>query len=150
MSWSQVLQQFQGQGSIFWVAALSIAAGATLLVVSGLIAARKGLTGRMWAGPRLRRPASGYRRAVNPGASEQVEKTETGYRARGMAALGQTPVTATAGEAELAQLHQRLQEAARTLAGIQQAMRTQDQAFGFSGLKGGKPEVEYVFRAGIG
>ena len=153
MNWNEMLNHFQGQGSIFWIAAASIAAGATLLVVAGVLAARRGmvqgaLLGFAW--PRVSGPARGYRRANPAEPPSQVENTATGYRPTGMAALGVAPQADLPTAPELEELHNRLRAAARTLESLQARLQNPDEDGRFSGLKGARGDVEYVFRAGIG
>jgi len=145
---TEFITQFQGQGSIYWVAAASIATGATLLLVSGLVLAKRGLVRGLLAAWRSRRGFGGptrHRRA----ASTRVELTETGYTAA-------APVTGVSGNAgtpaagqDLLDLHRRLKQAANTLEEIHLALKDQDQLQPSSGLKAPLGDVEYLFKTGI-
>lgn len=135
-NWAEMMNQFQGQGSIFWVAAASIAGGATLLLISGLILARRGLTGSWLKGWRRGRPT--------------VVLTETGYRAQ---TLTKAPAAAapevTEGEQVLGDLYLRLRTAGNQLEEIRRSLKNADQMQGVSRLKAPLREVEYVFKSGI-
>ena len=145
---TEFIRQFQGQGSIYWVAAASIATGATLLLVSGLVLAKRGLVRGLLAAWRPRRGIGG-RKQRGRTVSNRVELTETGYTA-------EVPVTGIAGNAgavpdgqDLLDLQRRLKQAANALEEIHLALKDQDQLQPGSGLKAPLGDVEYLFKTGI-
>jgi hypothetical protein len=145
---TEMISQFQGQGSIYWIAAASIAAGATLLLVSGLVMARRGL-GQGLAGARALwrgwKPGRLSRRTARP----RVELTETGYKANTLAPAPESESRRNP-SADMSDLYSRLRRAANTLEDIQQALINDDQSHGISALKASRRDVDYVFKSGIG
>jgi hypothetical protein len=140
---AELLAQLQGQTSIFWVAALSVALGATLLLVSGVIMARRKLPGAMTIrGRRRRRSQEGSSLHGN------ISLTDTGYAMTPPV----SPAAARAAEMsaiQMADLLKRLKTAANSLEDLQTTLRIQEQTTRQSGLKAPAQDVEYVFKAGI-
>jgi hypothetical protein len=150
---TSIMNQFQGQGSIFWIAAASIAAGATMLIVSGLLAVRRGFAQIRFAPlrfPRLSGRARGYRRAKPAQQATEVAATETGYTATGMAALGAHPAPPALNREKMVEFQGRLRSAAQNLEEIRGRLAESEEGPFFSGLKEGQEEVDYFFKAGIG
>jgi hypothetical protein len=149
VNWTETINQFQGQGSIFWIAAVSMAAGATLLFVSGIVLAKRGLV-RGWLATRNPVRLPGRITEVEKVAGTRIDLTDTGYTARPMAAETSAQNVSTEESSELELLHDRLRKAANSLEDIHQALKNQDQFNGISGLKAPLRDVEYVFKTGIG
>ena len=149
MDWTEFLNQFQGQGSIFWVAALSIAGGGTLLLISGLILAKRGLVKGMVAAWKPGRRRSNSRKpGIKPG--NHVKLTETGYTVNTLATAPQEAHEAQAQGPGMDNLYQRLKQAANALEDIHLALKNQGSSTAISGLKTPLKDVEYVFKSGIG
>lgn len=142
MDWTELISRMQGQESIFWVAAASIAAGATLLLISGLVLAKRGLVRGFMVTLKKNRSV--------PTRTNQVKLTETGYSASTLTMAPTPPAMATFAGHEFSELNSRLKKAANTLEEIQQSLIRDDQMIGISGLKASLQDVEYVFKTGIG
>ncbi len=140
---AELLAQLQGQTSIFWIAAFSVALGATLLLVSGVIMARRKLPGALIFRRRRR-----TKRPQSPVAPRTISLTDTGYAMTPSA----SPAAARAAEMsaiQMADLLKRLKSAANSLEDLQTTLKIQEQATRHSGLKARAQDVEYVFKAGI-
>ena len=149
MDWTQIIGQFQGQGSIFWVAAMSIAAGATLLLASGVVLAKRGLVKSLFGS---QKPSGNLKIPPNPSSSgaNQVQLTETGYTAQTLAMNpGSNPQSPLNGD-KLGELHSRLRQAANALEDMHQILKNDPQLNGISRLKAPLRDVEYVFKTGLG
>nr|MEE4269892.1 hypothetical protein [Candidatus Krumholzibacteria bacterium] len=140
---AELLTQLQSQTSIFWIAAFSVALGATLLMVSGVIMARRKLPGSMTLRGRRRTPGTS-----GPAAPSTISLTDTGYALT-------PPVSASGARAaemsaiQMADLLKRLKTAANSLEDLQTTLRIQEKSTRHSGLKEPVQDVEYVFKAGI-
>lgn len=146
MNWAEMMNQFQGQGSIFWVAAASIAGGATLLLISGLVLAKRGVVkGSRGPGGRIKGALKTWRKP-----RPAVVLTETGYQANTLTKT--IPAAAAKGQPDdstLADLYSRLKTAANSLEVIHQSLKNGDQMQGVSRLKAPLRDVEYVFKSGV-
>ncbi len=148
---TEFLNQFQGQGSIFWVAAFSMAAGATLLLVSGLVMARRGMArGLSLAGGGIRRPSFTLGKGKEKAAGPMVELTDTGYKANTLTTAPEAPraesAPPAAGDGEL---FDRLRQAANTLEEIHRALKSGEHGYGISAITANGRDVDYVFKSGI-
>ena len=140
---AELLAQLQGQTSIFWIAAFSVALGATLLLVSGVVMARRKLPGALAF--RGRRRSQGTQGPVAPST---ISLTDTGYAMTPAVAPAVTRA-AEMSAIQMADLLKRLKAAANSLEDLQTTLKIQEQAPRYSGLKARAQDVEYVFKAGI-
>jgi len=136
--WEDKLEIITSQGPLFMAAAVSVALGLTLLVVSAVL--------RLSALKRLVRP--GIKRATGQGngtsrtAAGSVRATDIGYEAAG--AHLAVPATPAIDPRRLADLHTRLRVAADRLESLQKADRENFTSVEISNLKGMGPAVEYL------
>jgi len=132
---------FNGQGTLFWVAAAAVAAGLTILVVVGFLYLR-----RQWRGRKQRPP----QKADSPVARVQKPATVLGNaQARAYRAAESSAVSApqTSGYGELLG---RLRETADNLEDLRDDLRRIAGDRGDSPLKHQAPAVEYIFKKGVG
>lgn len=142
MNWIDITSQLQSQGSIFWMAAFSMAAGATLLLVSGMILAKRQLFSRFAQGLQGRKARKKLQQ--NPA---RIELTDTGYKASHLPPQASPQELNRPSTEQMADLQKRLKKAANTLEDLHQSLKNQDQITGVSGLKTSSRDVEYVFKA---
>lgn len=132
---------FNGQDTLFWLAAAAVAAGLTILVVIGFLFLR-----RLWRA-REQRPRV---RSNSPRARAQVPAAVLGnaqalaYRAAVSEAVP-TPQKPGYGE-----LLGRLRETADNLEDLRDEFRRMSGDRGESPLKHKAPAVEYIFKKGVG
>jgi len=148
VNWTEIFLQIQAQSAVFWVAAVSITARATMLLNSMLVLAKRGLVRTIsmsWrTNPRFKR-TKGARKQT----SAMVQKTETGYVAHSLNAMKQNSSPLEQSPAELQHLHDRLKKAANVLEDIHNSLKSQDDNGSGSALKVPGKDVEYVFKTGI-
>lgn len=148
MNWTEILSNYQAQGTIFWVAAFSIAAGATLLLVSGMVLAKRGLV-RTHLNNLVHRRKKSSHVLPSSAAVGLVQKNETGYEAQALNSMVAEKTLLEPTPSEWQQLNNRLKGAANTLEEIHNSLKNQDASISGSTLKVPGKEVEYVFKTGI-
>ncbi|HPF70545.1 MAG TPA: hypothetical protein PLQ13_07760 [Candidatus Krumholzibacteria bacterium] len=125
MDWNATARFLQGQGPVFWAAALAVALGCTLVVAAGLLQVRRRVAARRPAAPTVRLTGTGYAATPSP------------------APLAPPAPPTAAADPRLPELHRRLAAAAARL----ETLRSERTA-GVSGLKSPIDRVEYLHRSG--
>jgi hypothetical protein len=145
----------QNMGPVFWIAALAVALGATLLIVSLLAQIRNiGLRSPSFKNflKVQRRPASSGNSSAKGQKSfnQTIRKTETGYQPGGSSAMASNGNTVPETNQDTADLTNRLRKAADTLEEIKQCLQRDNFKPGYSGLKDEAEGVEYLFKTTVG
>lgn len=123
---------FNGQDPVFWAATAAVAAGLTILVVTAFLYVRRyRATRARRARPRPVPAASARPAAMNP-------------------PLAQAAVSQADTEADRALLLARLKDTAAGLEALRDELRARRLPATNSTLKNPAPEVEYLFRQGVG
>ena len=151
MNFQNILLNIQTQGPAFWAAALAMALGATLLIVSLVTQARR--IQNSGSGFYNLIKLSGLKRRQKPsesGVSSQpkvtINKTEDVYQPSSVSPLSPGPTQNTPLVDNSNELATRLHNAANTLEEIRQGLRQDKFTPGFSALKHDVEGVEYLFK----
>ena len=151
MNLENVMLNMQTQGPAFWAAALAVALGATLLVVSVMTQFRRLLIStpkwRIPFGiPGLKRHPKPSERGYSLKHDRKINKTEDGYQPSSVSPLSPGPSQKTGLQVDSGHLTARLRLAANTLEEIQQRLRQDNFTPGFSVLKHEAESVDYHFK----
>ena len=154
MNFDTVILSLQNQGPAFWGAALAIALGSTLLIISLVTTIRRMPAPSL----RLNNPFKRGRRRRAPKLSGEaaakancptINKTSVGYEPASVSPLSPGPGYHGAVSGNTRELTARLQQAANTLEEIRQGIRQDNFSPGFSVLKHEPEGVDYLFKTTV-
>ncbi|MCP4292334.1 MAG: hypothetical protein GY780_10945 [bacterium] len=150
MQYQNIISNFHTLGPVFWVAAVAIALGLTLLLVSVVVQLKKVATesqGKMFSfkmpSPKIKKTP--IRKNPLQASGQAIDKTNTGYAPRNHHS---TPAISLSDDAspQNRDLVNRLQVAADALEEISTSMGKNNFTLGFSSLKADPDGVEYLFK----
>ena len=151
MNIESIILNLPNQGPAFWGAALAIALGATLLIVSLITQLRRARLFSPSPGNRFKFRGLRFRSGLsgNSATNKQnsiISKSDGSYQPAAVSPLGTGPAQIPALSDSTAELTARLHQAANVLEKIRQGIRQDNFSPGFSVLKHEPESVDYLFK----